>query len=39
MLGAHVVTCPLSVLLQLSRHPLTDSGLAKFLSDWEKVPR
>ena len=38
-LGAHVATCPLSVLLQLTRHPLTDAGLAKFLSDWEKVPR
>jgi transaldolase len=39
LLGAHVVTCPLSVLLSLSKHPLTDSGLAKFLSDWEKVPK
>jgi len=38
-LGAHVATCPLSVLLQLSKHPLTDLGLAKFLSDWEKVPK
>lgn len=38
-LGAHVATCPLSVLLQLTRHPLTDAGLAKFLSDWEKVPK
>lgn len=39
MLGAHVATCPLSVLLQLCKHPLTDLGLAKFLSDWEKVPK
>ena len=38
-LGAHVATCPLSVLLQLTKHPLTDAGLTKFLSDWEKVPR
>lgn len=38
-LGAHVATCPLSVLLQLTKHPLTDAGLAKFLADWEKVPR
>ncbi len=38
-LGAHVVTCPLSVLLQLAKHPLTDLGLAKFLQDWEKVPK
>ena len=39
MMGAHVATCPLSVLLQLCKHPLTDIGLAKFLSDWEKVPQ
>ena len=38
-LGAHVATCPLSVLLQLSKHPLTDAGLAKFLDDWKKVPQ
>jgi len=38
-MGAHVATCPMSVLLQLTKHPLTDLGLAKFLSDWEKVPK
>lgn len=38
-MGAHVATCPFSVLMQLSKHPLTDAGLAKFLSDWEKVPK
>jgi transaldolase len=38
-MGAHVATCPLSVLLQLTRHPLTDIGLQKFLADWEKVPK
>ncbi len=38
MIGAHVVTCPLSVLLMLAKHPLTDLGLQKFLADWEKVP-
>jgi transaldolase len=38
-MGAHVATCPLSVLLQLTKHPLTDLGLAKFLADWEKVPK
>jgi transaldolase len=38
-LGAHVATCPLSVLLQLTRHPLTDAGLTRFLADWEKVPK
>ncbi len=38
-MGAHVCTCPMSVLLQLTKHPLTDAGLAKFLADWEKVPK
>jgi transaldolase len=38
-LGAHVATCPLPVLLQLTKHPLTDAGLARFLADWEKVPK
>jgi transaldolase len=38
-MGAHVATCPFSVLVQLSKHPLTDLGLAKFLADWEKVPK
>jgi transaldolase len=31
--GADVVTCPLSAMLSLLNHPLTDSGLAKFLAD------
>lgn len=38
-MGAHVATCPLSVLLQLAKHPLTDAGLARFLEDWKKVPQ
>lgn len=35
-LGADVATIPFAVLQQLMKHPLTDIGLAKFLSDWEK---
>lgn len=35
-LGADVVTCPLNVILALLKHPLTDSGLEKFLADYEK---
>lgn len=31
--GANVVTCPLSAILGLLNHPLTDIGLEKFLSD------
>ena len=36
-MGAHVATLPPSVLRQLYHHPLTDKGLAAFLSDWEKT--
>lgn len=38
-IGAHVATIPFSVIEQLSRHPLTDKGIEKFLQDWEKVPK
>lgn len=34
--GAHVVTCPLNVILALLNHPLTDIGLEKFLQDYRK---
>ncbi len=33
LIGADVATCPLSAILDLLKHPLTDSGLAKFLAD------
>lgn len=36
-MGADVVTCPLNVITSLLNHPLTDSGLAKFLADHKKV--
>lgn len=35
--GADVVTCPLSAILGLLTHPLTDSGLEKFLADHNKA--
>ena len=35
-IGADVVTCPLSVITGLLKHPLTDSGLEKFLADYKK---
>ncbi|MDO8426762.1 MAG: fructose-6-phosphate aldolase [Deltaproteobacteria bacterium] len=38
-LGAHVATIPFKVLEQLSKHPLTDIGIDRFLKDWEKVPK
>lgn len=36
-IGADVVTIPFSVLEKLYRHPLTDIGLDRFLSDWKKT--
>jgi len=35
MAGADVATIPFSVITQLLKHPLTDSGLERFLSDWK----
>lgn len=35
--GADIVTCPLSAILGLLKHPLTDIGLAQFLADHKKV--
>ncbi|MEL6122873.1 MAG: fructose-6-phosphate aldolase [Bacteroidota bacterium] len=37
MAGADVVTCPLSAIMGLLKHPLTDIGLAKFLADHKKA--
>jgi len=38
-MGAHIATIPYKVMVQLSKHPLTDVGIERFLSDWEKVPK
>ncbi len=38
-LGADVATVPMSVIRQLTKHPLTDRGLERFLEDWKKVPK
>lgn len=35
-LGADVATCPLSAIMALLKHPLTDNGLAQFLADYAK---
>lgn len=37
MAGAHIATIPFSVIEQISKHPLTDQGLAKFAADWVKA--
>jgi transaldolase len=38
-LGCHIATVPYKVILQLTKHPLTDKGIDQFLKDWEKVPK
>lgn len=37
LLGADVATLPFRVLEQLYRHPLTDIGLEKFITDWQST--
>ncbi|SHI69967.1 transaldolase [Clostridium cavendishii DSM 21758] len=34
--GSHIATVPYSVITQMVKHPLTDAGIEKFLSDWNK---
>ena len=34
-MGAHVMTAPPKVIRQLYKHPLTESGLAAFVKEWE----
>ena len=36
-IGADVMTGPISAIKALAKHPLTDSGLEKFLADFKKV--
>ncbi len=33
--GCHIATVPFKVLIQLTKHPLTDKGIEQFLKDWE----
>lgn len=37
LLGADVATVPLGVISQMMNHPLTDSGIEKFLADYNKA--
>lgn len=34
-LGAHIATIPYKVIEQMIKHPMTDLGIERFLSDWE----
>lgn len=35
--GAHIATIPYKVLTQMTKHPLTDVGIERFLDDWRSV--
>src|SRR5688572_26907514 len=35
--GAHVSTMPFKIMQMLFKHPLTDSGLKRFLDDWSQA--
>ena len=39
MIGADIVTLPPEILGKMLTHPLTDKGLALFLSDWQKAKK
>ncbi len=39
LIGADVATVPFKVLQAIIKHPLTESGQARFLADWEKVKK
>lgn len=38
-LGCHIATIPYKVIIQLTKHPLTDRGIDQFLKDWDTVPK
>ncbi|UJF32468.1 fructose-6-phosphate aldolase [Paenibacillus hexagrammi] len=33
--GSHIATVPYKVIESMTKHPLTDAGIEKFLADWE----
>ena len=35
--GAHIATVPFKVLMQMINHPLTDSGIDRFMEDWKHL--
>jgi transaldolase len=37
--GAHIATVPYKVLTQMTQNPLTDVGIARFLSDWQDISK
>ena len=39
LIGADIATIPYAVIEQLIKHPLTDTGLSRFLEDYKKIPK
>ncbi|MBD7910804.1 MULTISPECIES: fructose-6-phosphate aldolase [Clostridium] len=37
MAGSHIATIPYSVIIQMTKHTLTDQGIQKFLEDYDKA--
>lgn len=37
--GADIATIPYKIIVQITKHPLTDAGIERFLKDWESVPK
>jgi transaldolase len=37
--GAHIATVPYKVLMEMIKHPLTQSGIEKFMADWEQAKK
>ena len=35
--GSHIATVPYKVIMDMLKHPLTDTGIKNFLKDWETV--
>ncbi|MDF2699632.1 MAG: tal2 [Haloplasmataceae bacterium] len=35
--GAHIATIPFKLIEQMAKHPLTDAGIQKFISDYNKA--
>ena len=35
--GADIATIPYNVLMQMIHHPLTDIGVTRFLTDWQRI--
>lgn len=38
-IGADIATVPFNIIDRMIKHPLTDIGVEKFLTDWKSVPK